>query len=134
MKNQLLIFLLILAGCSPSEKKGSTAETTAEPTSLDVKKFNEMRATEKNAVLLDVRTPSEVAEGMIPGAIVIDFTAPDFSNKISALDKDKTYFVYCKAGGRSSRAVEQMKGAGFKRLYNLEGGYDAWVQDANVTP
>ena len=134
MKNQFLIFLLILSGCSPSEKKDNATEANAEPSSLDVKEFKEMLATEKDAVLLDVRTPSEVAEGMISGAMVIDFTAPDFTDKISTLDKGKSYFVYCKAGGRSSRAVEQMKGAGFKKVYNLEGGYDAWVQDANVTP
>lgn len=134
MKNQFLIFLLILAGCSPAEKKENAAVTSAEPSSLNVKKFNEMLATEKDVMLLDVRTPSEVAEGMIPGAMVIDFTAPDFTDKISNLDKEKTYLVYCKAGGRSSRAIEQMKGVGFKKLYNLEGGYDAWVQDANGTP
>jgi rhodanese-related sulfurtransferase len=81
-----------------------------------------------NAVLLDVRTPEEVAAGIIPGAVNIDFTAPDFAEKIAGLDKDKTYYVYCKVGGRSAKAIDKMKGTGFKSLYNLEGGYDAWVQ------
>ena len=135
MKNLLPIFLLVAIGCSPSEKKETAETTSAGTTSLDVKKFSEMLSADKEAVLLDVRTPKEVADGMIPGAIVVDFTAPDFANKISELDKEKTYFVYCKAGGRSSRAIDQMKGAGFKKLYNLEGGYDAWLENAqNVTP
>jgi phage shock protein E len=135
MKNLLLIFLVIVTGCSPAEKKETAETASGETTLLDVKKFNEMLSSDKNAVLLDVRTPKEVAEGMIPGAIVIDFTAPDFAEKISGLDKDKTYFVYCKAGGRSSRAIDQMKAAGFGKLYNLEGGYDAWLENVqNVTP
>jgi rhodanese-related sulfurtransferase len=134
MKNLLFVFLLVGIGCSPAEKKETTETTSAVTTSLDVKKFNEMISADKDAVLLDVRTPKEVADGMIPGAIVIDFTAPDFAGKISELDKEKTYFVYCKAGGRSSRAIEQMNGVGFKKLYNLEGGYDAWLEDANGTP
>ena len=122
MKNCVLIFLSVLSACSPSNKKENITSASLDSTSLDVKKFNEMLLTEKDALLLDVRTPPEVAEGMIPGAIVIDFAAPDFMDKISALDKDKAYFVYCKAGGRSARAIDQMKGLGFKRLYNLEGG------------
>jgi len=135
MKNLSLIFLLVVAGCSPAEKKETTETTSAETTSLDIKKFNEMLSSDQHAVLLDVRTPKEVADGMIPGAIAIDFTAPDFADKISGLDKDKTYFVYCKAGGRSSRAIDQMKGVGFRKLYNLEGGYDAWLENVqNVTP
>jgi len=135
MKNLMLIFLLVGIGCTPAEKKETTETAATGTTSLDVKKFNEMISADKDAVLLDVRTPKEVADGMIPGAIMIDFTAPDFAGKISELDKEKTYFVYCKAGGRSSRAIEQMKGVGFKKLYNLEGGYDAWLEDAQkVTP
>ena len=135
MKNQFLIFIAILAGCSPAEKKETAVTVPAETTSLNVEQFNEMLSADRDVVLLDVRTPGEVADGMIPGAVVIDFTAPDFADKISTLNKDKTYLVYCKVGGRSSRAIEQMKGVGFSKLYNLEGGYDAWVEDANkVTP
>ena len=135
MKNQFLIFIAILAGCSPAEKKETAATVPAETSSLNVQQFNEMLSADRDVVLLDVRTPGEVADGMIPGAVVIDFTAPDFADKISTLDREKTYLVYCKVGGRSSRAIEQMKGVGFKKLYNLEGGYDAWVEDANkVTP
>lgn len=134
MKNQFVILLLILSACTPPDKRENNAASVPDDTSLDVEKFDEMLSSEKDAVLLDVRTPTEVADGAIPGAVNIDFTAPDFMEKITALDKEKTYFVYCKAGGRSARAIEQMKGSGFTKLYNLKGGYDAWIENAHKSP
>jgi rhodanese-related sulfurtransferase len=76
--------------------------------------------------LVDVRTPEELPEGIIGGARNIDFTASDFSQNISVLDKDRPYFVYCKSGKRSASAVAQMKEMGFKDLYTLEGGLINW--------
>lgn len=128
MKINFAIFLLFAWGCLPAQKKESP-NPSVESSTLDAKTFKEKLSSESGAVLLDVRTPQEVAEGMIPGAVVMDFNAPDFTDKISALDKDKSYFVYCKVGGRSGKTVDQMKAAGFKKLYNLKGGYSAWVEN-----
>jgi len=133
MKNKFVIFLLILWGCSPAEKKETSTSAPVESSTLDAKMFKEKLSSEANAVLLDVRTPGEVAEGIIPGAVIIDFNAPDFTDKISALNKEKTYFVYCKVGGRSSKTAAQMKEIGFKNVYNLDGGYDAWVESGFET-
>jgi|VirMetMinimDraft_7_1064189.scaffolds.fasta_scaffold212853_1 rhodanese-related sulfurtransferase len=92
---------------------------TAEP-------FKKSMSELENTVLLDVRTPGEVAEGIIEGAIAIDFFANDFQTKISALDKDKNYFIYCRSGNRSGQACQMMDQLGFKSLVNLEGGILAW--------
>ena len=127
MKHVIIFLILIMWACSTSEKKQEGSSVSEAGATLDAKAFKEKLASEPNAVLLDVRTPGEVAEGVIPGAVMIDFSAPDFQEKISALDKEKSYFVYCKGGGRSSKTVDQMKTVGFTKLYNLEGGYDAWV-------
>jgi rhodanese-related sulfurtransferase len=80
----------------------------------------------ENHVLLDVRTAEEVAQGSIEGAEVIDFYGDDFRQKIEALDKDKTYLVYCRSGGRSGKTCKMMQEIGFTNLYNLEGGYSNW--------
>ena len=80
----------------------------------------------ENTVILDVRTPGEIAEGKIENALEIDILEPGFEDKIKALDKDKTYLVYCKAGGRSAKACNLMLEQEFPNLYNLEGGYTAW--------
>ena len=77
-------------------------------------------------IVLDVRTAQETATGMIPGAIGIDFFAPDFGQQLTKLDKTKPVFVYCAVGGRSARAMQQMQQVGFKTVYNLTGGMGAW--------
>ncbi len=80
-----------------------------------------------NAVILDVRTPEEVAEGVIPNAIHIDiFKGQGFIDEVEQLDKTRTYFVYCKAGGRSGQACAVMNQLGFNQTYNLIGGFSQW--------
>lgn len=77
-------------------------------------------------VLLDVRTAEEVEEGKIPGALNIDVNGSAFDEKVIDLDPSKTYYVYCRSGGRSTAACLKMNSFGFKNLYNLEGGITAW--------
>jgi rhodanese-related sulfurtransferase len=77
-------------------------------------------------VILDVRTPEEYNLGNIKNSINIDYNASDFTEKLSALDKNKTYMVYCRSGARSSKAIEIMKTNGFHYLMHIDGGYLAW--------
>jgi rhodanese-related sulfurtransferase len=86
----------------------------------------ESKAADKSAVILDVRTPKEYQAGHLPGAVNVDFNAPDFDQKIAKLDKDKTYLVHCAVGGRSAKACDKMSALPFKDVYNLEGGIKAW--------
>ncbi len=79
-----------------------------------------------NPCLLDVRTPHEVAAGVIQDPLVIDFLGADFAQKVKALDREKTYCVYCRSGQRSANACQVMANLGFKSLVNLEGGILAW--------
>lgn len=132
MKYHFLFPLLILffSACESTsqEAENKTAESPKPAfANLNVEQFKELM-NEPNVVILDVRTPEETAEGMIEGAIQIDFQDPSFDQKISALDKEKTYLVYCAAGGRSAKSCDKMADQGFKHLYNLDGGYDAWSE------
>ena len=79
-----------------------------------------------DALLIDVRTPGEIENGKIAGALELDFRAPDFPDRLAQLDTSKTYLIYCASGGRSSRAAEMAAGLGARRVYNLKGGYRAW--------
>lgn len=122
MKNVLIFTFLLLVGFSCT---GQEATATAEGTvyqRVDNETFK-AKLSDPNVVLLDVRTPGETDRGVIDGAMLIDYRSSDFKEKISALDKDKTYLVYCQSGGRSAKACNMMQEMGFKELYELKTGY-----------
>ncbi|HTK20563.1 MAG TPA: rhodanese-like domain-containing protein [Mucilaginibacter sp.] len=87
--------------------------------------FKKLFESTPGAQLVDVRTSAEVASGALPKSINIDFMSADFESRVKKLSPNKTYFVYCRSGGRSSGAVKQMKKHGL-RAYNLVGGIGAW--------
>jgi rhodanese-related sulfurtransferase/thioredoxin-related protein len=121
------------AGGGPAEvlpklqRHTETGAPTAAYKNLSVDEFARMAADKQN-VILDVRTPAEFSAGHIPGAVNLDFNAPDFQAKAAALDKSKTYLVHCAVGGRSVRACEKMSRLDFPNLYNLPGGFKAWAK------
>ena len=95
--------------------------------SIDKSSLIEILSQEK-VQLLDVRTEHEFQDGAIEGAINIDFWDPDFKQKVMAkMNKKITIVVYCAAGGRSEMACKLLSKKGFKLLYDLQGGYDDYV-------
>jgi rhodanese-related sulfurtransferase len=92
---------------------------------VDQTEFKTLIKTE-GAQLVDVRTAKEYAQGKISGAVNIDYFSSSFSTAISKLDKKKIILVYCAAGGRSASAAKEFKKLGFKKVYDLRGGYDSW--------
>ena len=105
--------------------------TAEEIRSLDANAFFEALEAARedgNAVLLDVRTPREAAGGMAPGALNIDYYSPNFRDSLDALDRNVIYFVYCRSGNRSGRALRVMEDLGFSTVYDLIGG---WSRNAD---
>ncbi len=85
---------------------------------------------DSNAVILDVRTDAEVAEGIIPNSIHIDiYRGQEFVSELEKLDKSKNYYVYCRSGNRSGQACKIMEELGFANSYNLIGGMLQWEGD-----
>ncbi len=80
-----------------------------------------------NAVIIDVRSPEEEAEGLIDNSTNINLMDPSFADKVKALDPEKNYYVYCKSGGRSASACGFMESHGLN-TFNLDGGIIAWNQ------
>jgi len=113
---KILVFLLFI-GCSTQK-----AETTLTP-----KEFNDKYKNTPNAILLDVRTEIEVKEGALTNAknIVYDDL---FGSKLGGLSKETPIFIYCKGGKRSAKAAEILEARGFKEVYQLKGGLDAWKE------
>lgn len=81
--------------------------------------------------LIDVRSESERAVAKIEGAVLL---TPDVEGDLLELPKDTTLVFQCHHGVRSRNAAERFLREGFTRVYNLEGGIDAWSQqvDPNV--
>jgi len=125
MKNLIAIFILLILGIG-CKSKVNNQQSTVTFKNVDVATANKMIANNKELVILDVRTPQETALGTIPNAIIIDYKASDFDEKISILKKTTPYLVYCRSGGRSAGASTKMINAGFTNVTNMEGGYNAW--------
>lgn len=83
--------------------------------------------------ILDIRELSEFRSGHLRNAIHVPLA--DLPNRLPKLEKFKSQpvIVVCKNGTRASSAVSQLKSAGFKEVYNLEGGIDAWQQKGMPT-
>lgn len=97
---------------------------------LTQEEWVEQLAKDDNAVVLDVRTDAEVADGVIANAIHFDiYKGQEFISEIEALDKSKNYYVYCRSGNRSGQACQIMAQLGFENAYNLEGGMLEWTGD-----
>jgi len=92
---------------------------------VDVQEFTQLMK-KANHVVLDVRSPEELAEGEVPGNRMINFFDGNFKPEIEKLDTSKTYLVYCRSGNRSGKACAFMAQKGFEKLYNLQGGIGAW--------
>jgi thioredoxin 1 len=87
----------------------------------------EVALAQKNAQIIDVRTPQEYTEKHIDGAKNININDEHFESQMSNLDKSKPVYIYCLAGSRSRKAAEWAATNGFKEIYNLEGGINAWL-------
>lgn len=79
--------------------------------------------------VLDLRRPEEYKTGWIKGAENIDFYGKDFKKELEKLDKGKEVLIYCQTGRRSAAAAVMMRKAGFKKVYDLKGGIEAWKMD-----
>ncbi|WP_461532348.1 rhodanese-like domain-containing protein [Sinomicrobium sp.] len=94
---------------------------------LTQEEWVEQLGSNSDAVILDVRTADEFDEGYIPNAINIDIRqGQGFLDELEKLDKNKSYYVYCRSGARSAQACSVMEQLGFEEPHNLLGGILEW--------
>ncbi|HBF88938.1 MAG TPA: thioredoxin [Bacteroidales bacterium] len=92
---------------------------------VDAVKFKQL-VDSGEGIILDVRTPGEVARGHIKGATAINIGEQSFATKVNLLQKEKPIYVYCLTGSRSVYAAKYMAQVGFKKIYNLQLGIVEW--------
>ncbi|TKD01857.1 Grx4 family monothiol glutaredoxin [Polyangium fumosum] len=108
------------------EGAGFRIENPNEPPrvrQLSVRKLKEMLDAGERFEFVDVRTDKEHAIARIAQAKLLDQAELE---RLEALPKDTPIVFHCHHGGRSRSAAEAFVGRGFSKVYNLEGGIDAW--------
>ena len=94
---------------------------------LSQKEWSKQVANNEDAVVIDVRTDMEVAQGMIPNALQLNIQySALFIEKVKQMDPSKHYYVYCRSGARSAQACLVMNSLGLPNTYNLLGGILDW--------
>lgn len=135
MKKYTILLVLALSVSVAFSCDSTTTQVQAEASELQeatitknvsAKDFQQLIKANSNAIILDVRTPNEVAQGIIKNAEKIDFYDPEFKAKLGKLDKSKPVLIYCRSGRRSGIAMSTLRELGFGEVYNLQGGIIEW--------
>ena len=125
----IIALIFSVSSCSTdnsASKSSEKSESTATVINLRAKEFAEKSPA---GTILDVRTPGEVAQGKIEGAVVIDFYQPDFLDQVSTISKDQEIYIYCAVGARSEEAARMLIQKGYTKVYHLQGGIQSWYQN-----
>ena len=110
-----------------------SCSTPQNVTTLNAGDFANLLKQQPDLVLLDVRTPSEYAEGHLPKSVNVDVFSPDFMQRATQLLGDKhSVALYCRSGHRSRQAVTQLARKGIQ-VYELSTGWLGWVEAALPT-
>ncbi|MCX8157206.1 MAG: molybdopterin-synthase adenylyltransferase MoeB [Verrucomicrobiae bacterium] len=77
-------------------------------------------------VVLDVREPEEYQIARIPGTVLLPLS--QLPQRVQELDPEATYYLHCKSGMRSMKALQFLRQQGFKNLKSVKGGIAAWSE------
>lgn len=87
-----------------------------------------------DALLVDVREPTETSNEIIPGALLaprgmLEFHAdPTTPYHLDGFERDRRVLLYCSAGSRSALAAQTLAAMGYGDVAHLEGGITAWKE------
>ena len=121
----LLIFAVSACQTASTEKPSNVPASAAQN---EIKQISVQQAKDavgaKDTQFIDVRTDEEYAGGHAPKAA--NFPLDALEKDLAKLDKDQPVYVICQTGRRSQKGAEILQKAGFKSIYNINGGTSAW--------
>ena len=131
----LVIGVALTGGCVRGETVTQETPTQITEDITPQEAFTLIQDNQDNPdfVIIDVRTPQELAEGHIENVINLDFYPETFRNELNKLDKDKKYLIYCRSGNRSGKTVPIMVELNFREVYNMLGGIIQWEAEGLPT-
>ena len=111
-------------GLGPETHEAATGvpEITAPELAARVARGDEL-------LVLDVREPQEYAFARLPFSQLLPLG--DLPRRVHELDSARDIVVHCRTGKRSAQAVEMLQQAGFRKVWNLKGGIDAWSREVD---
>lgn len=131
----LLLAMLLLTGCGNNAGQTATTDETMEDVGVNgeyvqitADEAKKLMDTEKDYILLDVRTPEEYESSHIPGAILIPDTEVEERAERELPDKDQLILVYCRSGNRSKTASQILANMGYTNVKEF-GGINDWPYD-----
>ena len=102
------------------------AETKSSIREITVAELHEALQGGHPPVVVDIREPDEVANGVIPGALVVPRGFLELKIESLVPDKEAPVAIYCAGGTRSALATRAVAELGFQDVVSLEGGLGAW--------
>jgi rhodanese-related sulfurtransferase len=94
---------------------------------LDAGDVHHKIVSEAGVRLIDVRSPAEVAQGAIPGALHIPLHL--LPMRLDEISDEAETVIYCRSGARSAQACAFLQAQGKQNVFNMRGGIIAWVQN-----
>ena len=105
--------------------RGEEKSVTNAPTDMQVEELKRKLDAGDDIFVLDVREPHEYQICNLGGHLI---PLNDLASRIHELDSSREIVAHCKMGGRSAKAVDFLRQAGFTKVHNLAGGINAWAE------
>ena len=93
---------------------------------IDSESLSQRLTDTEDVLLVDIRTPAEIAQGMIPDALQLPMHLIPL--QMNEIPKDRDVVIYCRSGARSYQACAYLMQQGYNRVLNLRGGIIAWAR------
>lgn len=127
--NIFCLLVIFMAACNTSSETDTATKNDKKPKAelLSVEQFKQKMDATNNKMVVDLRSHGELHQiGPIIGARNFDYNGGRLSLLTDNLNADTSYFLYCASGGRSSKASQELIKAGATKVYDLDGGINAW--------
>ncbi|NGP87671.1 rhodanese-like domain-containing protein [Fodinibius halophilus] len=119
MNTALIVIILLVVAFGLFYLSQKNAQEVLSPEGFKEKMKNE------SGTIIDVRTADEYKQGHLKQADHnFDVISGEFQQQLDKLDKNETYFLYCRSGNRSGKAAHIMNKKGFENVYNVGGFQD----------
>ena len=105
--------------------RGEEAEAEVTTADIQVEALKKRLDRGDDLFILDVREPHEYQISNLGGYLI---PLGDLPKRVNELDSSKEIVAHCRSGGRSAKAVNFLRQAGFKKVHNLAGGILAWAE------